>query len=392
MARVIWRIFPDNITLSDPDNWHQTAQDRHRATRYYVAIEEEKTFNARVTPPLITVPVPAGAKPVFSEKKIVVVTYAESISEMVQHTVTSKIVTESSLKSSVSLKDSLSAELQTKIGTEISESLSTQLSGTKTYQVQSTHEITTSVAFERPEATATNTKVTYYLYLPVWPVKWNIYLYKVESLELSYRRFSFHKGVSKFFKKIREIGDLDVYQPKIPIAQLSFYEPQELLAVQSGEYTPDVLYPDEVHVGRLTVESSKLSVGESTMSLEDCAKVAFPETEEEVGLRQRAKKANKERKKSPLASEIETVERSLTAPGRRGAHDQKKSIGLKKQKRKLKSSLSSATSRAEPTGKAKKLRKRAPSGKTIIKGKNHRTSKGLQLVGTKVKRNRGANR
>src|SRR5437764_9037055 len=124
MSKVIWRVIPDNITLSDPDNWQKTVQDQYRATRYYVAIAEEKIFEAKSTPPLITVPVPAGVKPSFSEKKIVVVTYTESITETIQHSVASKITEESSLKNSASLKEGFSSELQTKIGTEISTSLS----------------------------------------------------------------------------------------------------------------------------------------------------------------------------------------------------------------------------------------------------------------------------
>jgi hypothetical protein len=342
MARVSWRVFPDNITLSDPNYWQRTGQNRYRATRYYVAIEEHKLFEAKTTPPLITVPVPPGVKPVFSEKKVVVVTHFESITETVQNTVASKISTESSLKSALSLKDGFSAELQTKIGTEISESLSEQLSGTKSYQVQSTHEIMTSVAFERPDATNLDHKITYHLYLPVWPVTWNIYLYRVESLELSYRRFSFRQGLSKFLRKIRENGELETYDPRIPITQILFYEPQEMLAVQSGEYSAEIPYPDEVRLERLQIECTKTNVVQMTMSLEDCAKIAFPETEEELGLRERAKKANKKRKTSPLVSEIEKVERPDAKLTRRGLSTTRKkthkSFGNVKQSVKSKNS------------------------------------------------------
>jgi hypothetical protein len=56
MARIAWRVFPDNITLSDPDNWERLDQHRYRATRYYIAIEEHRSSDAKTTPPLLTVP------------------------------------------------------------------------------------------------------------------------------------------------------------------------------------------------------------------------------------------------------------------------------------------------------------------------------------------------
>jgi len=375
MAKVIWKIIPDNITLSDPDSWQKTAQGRYSANRYYVAIVEEKAFQAKATPPSITVPVPAGVKPVFSEKKIVVLTYTESIAETVQNSVTSKISTESSFKNAISLKDGFSAELQTKLGTEISELLSLQLSGTKTYQVQTTHEIIASISFERPDVKASNGKVTYYLYLPVWPVTWSVYLYKIESLELSYRRFSFHRGVSKFFKKVRDIGQPNVYYPKIPLAQLSFYEPQEVLAVESGEYTPDVIYPDEVNVSRFTVECSKLSDCRSSMSLEDCANIAFPETEEEVSLAHRVKKSTKARKRPPLALEIEKVERAMkNIEGRRGGKGRKTTLAGKYPKKRttLKRISTSSTHKAKKT-----MKRRVSSRKLATREKSHDRVKGL---------------
>ncbi|MDT4955084.1 MAG: hypothetical protein QOJ02_3222 [Acidobacteriota bacterium] len=362
MPKVIWRIIPDNITLSDPDNWQRTVQDRYRATRYYIAIVEEKSFEAKSTPPLITVPVPAGVKPAFSEKKIVVVTYTESITDTIQHSVASKIAAESSLKSSASVKEGFSSELQTKISTEISTSLSSQLSSTKAYQVQSTHELLTSIAFEHPGNAGQAGKLIYYLYLPVWPVRWNVYLYRVESIELNYRRFSFNRGMLKFFKKVREARPLDTYEPKFPLAQLSFYEPQEVIAVHSGKYTPGVIYPDEVRAGLLAAPCGELPVPTPTMSLEDCAKVAFPETEEEIELRERAKRVSKERKKSPLTGEIERAELASKLVGQRRGGPKKGTAGGKVLAGKQASSVKSGSKyRTKSTGKAKRGKKQTPS-------------------------------
>lgn len=375
MAKVIWKIIPDNITLSHPDSWQKTARDRYSVNRYYVAIVEEKTFQAKITPPLIKVPVPAGVKPVFSEKKIVVLTYTESIAETVQQSVTSKISTESSFKNAISLKDGFSAELQTKISAEVSDSLSLQLSGTKTYQIQTTHEILTSISFERPDKNASNEKITYYLYLPVWPITWSVYLYKVESLELGYRRFSFDKGVSKFFKKVRDIGQSNTYYPRLPLAQLSFYEPQAVLAVQDGEYTPEVINPDEAIVSRLIGECARLSEFQPSMSLEDCANIAFPETEEEVTLAHKVRKSTKARKRSPLASELEIAERVLKdTQGRRGGKGRKPALTGKPTAKKA----DSARRRGTMLGhKTKKTTKRVSARKTATLKKSRSGVKGL---------------
>jgi hypothetical protein len=313
MPKTIWRVIPDNITLSDPENWIKTETDHFQATRCYLAIVEHRAYKPKTTPPLVTVPVPSGVKPVLSEKKIVVTTYTEAITETIQTSVTTKLATESSFKNAASLKDGISAEIQTKLSTEISTGLSSQLSNTKTYQVQSTHEVVNSLSFESPQNPGTVTKSQFYLYMPVWPVTWNLYLYRIEILKLSYERFTLKQGVLRLLKKVRSMEPLQIVDPKVPLAQFLFYEPQAVLASNAGDYDAEVINPDEISIQPLTEQCSKLAVPTQTMSLEGCASIAFPETEEESILREEARKVNKERKRSPLRAEFERVRHRRSA-------------------------------------------------------------------------------
>lgn len=310
MPKTIWRVIPDNITLSDPDNWIEISDDNFQATRFYLAIVEQRAYKAKTTPPLITVPVPAGVKPVLNEKKIVVTTYTEAITETIQNSVTTKLATESLFKNAASLKEGISAEIQNKISSEISTGLSSQLSSTKTYQVQSTHEVASSLSFESPQNPGANPKTQFYLYLPVWPMTWNLYLYRVETLELSYERFTFKKGITWFLTKVRSLEPLQLQDPKLGLAQFLFYEPQDVLASNAGDYDPEVVNPDDISIRPLVEKCPELAVPTQTMSLEDCASIAFPETEEESGMREKVRRVNKARRRSPLHDEIEKFKRA----------------------------------------------------------------------------------
>ena len=323
MPKTIWRVIPDNITLSDSDNWTETEINHFQATRFYLAIVEHRANKAKTSPALVTVPVPPGVKPVLSEKKIVVTTYTEAITETIQTSVTSKLATESSFKHGASLKEGISAEIQTKISTEISTGLSSQLSSTKTYQIQSTHEVANSISFETPQNSGSAAKTQFYLYLPVWPVTWNLYLYRVETLTLSYERFKLTKGLLRLFKKVRTVEPLEILDPKLPLAQFQFYEPQDVLASNAGDYDPEVLNPDDIFVQTLTEPCPNLAVPTQTMSLEDCASVAFPETQEESKMREEVRRVNKDRRRSPLRAELESEKRRITAKGGGGVAGKK---------------------------------------------------------------------
>jgi len=338
MPKTNWRVIPDNITLSDSDNWLETKPNHYQATRFYLAIVERRANKPKTSPALVNVSVPPGAKPVVSDKKITVFSYTEAITETIQSSVTSKLATESSFKNAASLKEGISAEVQTKISTEISTGLSSQFSSTKTYQVQSTHEVVNSISFEAPQNSDGATKSQFYLYLPVWPVTWNLYLYRIETLALSYDRFHFDKGVLQFFKQVRNIEPLEILDPKLPLAQFVFYQPQDVLVPHAGDYEPEVVSPDDILVQPLTEPSSILTVPTQTMSLEACASVAFPETEEESEMRNEARQVNKARKKSPLRAELETEKGRIIAGGgklSKVARGRKPMYGAKKASKKV---------------------------------------------------------
>jgi hypothetical protein len=180
--------------------------------------------------------------------------------------------------------------------------------------------------------------------------------------------------LARFFRKVRESSELQSYELGMPIAQLSFYEPQEVLAVHSGPYSAEVQFPDEVRLVRLTSQCEGLAVPPTTMSLEDCANVAFPESEEEAGLRDRAKRANRKRKASPLALEIEEVEHAIPKASRRGTAINGKSRSRKFQKKRR---SRSGSFKVKAGAKAEKSRK--PISKKAKPRTKERTKKKLRM-------------
>jgi hypothetical protein len=220
LSQTKWVITPDNLTLCDPSNWQVVSKNRYRAMRSYIVILEYRDYNEKSGPPFDSVPLMKSGKLVFGGREVEVVTNTTTYSDTIQETFSNKISAEVTSKLAANPTSGLLPEIQSKISSEFTTSLSSQLSVTKSYQVQSTREFMSSISVEYPEDGQIERKITCYFYLPLWPVYWDIYLYKVESIELFYGRFW-------SIRKYRDMNAPLYDYPKTPLSRISFYEPQK---------------------------------------------------------------------------------------------------------------------------------------------------------------------
>ncbi len=370
MAKERWELAPNYVTLCDPANWERTGKGKFKAYRYYLAILEEREAGQRTSPHLFTINVRKGMKPVFGDKRVVTVTNATTITETIQDSFSSKIAAESSLKNTLGGKDVFTIEAQTKISTEITYALSSQLSSTKSYQVQSTHEFMSSMSLEYPEGGDPGKEIKYFFYLPLWSVHWDVYLYKVESIELTYKRQWLQRGLLNAFKKVRTFSLPATSLPKMPLARISFYEPQEIPVAHLGEYKPEVDDPERVTVSSPPPTCPDLKLPLPDLSLEDCAKIAFPETERESEDQKAVTKVSRKKKVSPIYRHLEKAERRHPATAKAAA---KKSGGIKR----AKATAAKATAAKKSALGAGATKRAVTAGtKSILKG-----SKGVAKAG-----------
>jgi hypothetical protein len=396
MAKETWVLVPNYLNLCDPANWQKTGKGKFKASRYHLAIIEQKETSQRTSPSLFTIIVRKGMKPVFGNKRIVTVTNVTTITENIENSFSSKLAAESSLKNSLGGKDVFAIEVQSKISSEITQALSSQLSSTRSYQVQSTHEFMSSMSLEYPENGDPGKEIKHLFYLPLWPVHWDVYLYKVESIELTYSRQWFKRGLRNVFKKARNFSPLVASFPKIPLARISFYEPQEIPLSHLGEYKPEVDDAERITVSSPPSTCPELKLPMPDMSLEDCAKIAFPETEQESEDQEAVTKASQKRRESPIHKHLEKAQRRYPAAAKAAA---KKSAAAKRSTQSVAAKKSAARDgtikRPSIRGGAKSMVKGSAQGvakvgaakgakKTAAKGGVKSRATGVAKGGTKV--------
>src|SRR5205085_9776946 len=124
-------------------------------------------------------------------------------------------------------------------------------SGTQSYEVTNQEEFKRSISLKSAGVGTVAGKIDYYLYLHLWPIIWDVYLYSEETVSLTYRK-------TWLWQQVRESIDYKLTVFKQPLAQLSFYEPMdEIVSVDESIYTPEVK------------DATKITISPRTTSLPD---------------------------------------------------------------------------------------------------------------------------
>lgn len=323
MTKKDWVITPDDMTLATSSGWESLGNNRYRAVRAHILVDKYREDFSKTGPVVHEQVLPAGSEFKIEQKQIIVRKNISTFSSSIHRAVSTKISAEVAAKIGSELSFSAKgpagktgSEVSTKFGTEFTESLSRDFSSVKSFEIESTEEFVRSLVLKVPEqGTAEMSK--YFFYLPLWVWRWDLYLYKIEIVELTYRK-------TWYLKQIRESVHPVSYDVKIPLAQIMFYEPLDAPSVVPGVYVPEVKDASEVLI-RPVPGVCPVAINEDAMALESFVPIAFPENKVERAQSRRAGALVASTKKTPASRVIERLETASSASkagGRKGAGKQ----------------------------------------------------------------------
>ncbi len=278
-----WLKVPDDFTLVEQENWKTPIKKRFGAVRKIFLVVKRRSVHTQKGPILLERTLPEGADIKYERKLSVITKRVDNIASSVQRTISTKLASELSTRLNAQLglfpvpvSAKVSGEVQSKISTEFTTSLTSELSGTQSFEVTNLDEFTSSVSLKTPSKQTPPQK--YFFFLPVRLTRWDIYLYKQESLEFTYQ--------SKWLIWNERQGEKYASQDlKVPLAGISFYEPQDdFPSFEVDPFEPDVTDAAEVTVGALNEACPQINYQE-IMTLHDLAAAAFPATREEEEIR-----------------------------------------------------------------------------------------------------------
>jgi hypothetical protein len=292
MTSIQWCKSPDDFSLSARDGWSHLGANRYRAVRNHFLILQRKSTHSKTGPIIFERKLPSGAEIRHERKRSVVTKQNHLITSHIQKTVATKLLSEVGAQATAEISflppvAKVQATSLSKISSEFFESLVAGLSETHSYEVVSTDEVMSSFSLRVPDGEP-NKKNTYYFYLPVWLWQWDIYLFRQEVLEFTYRR-------SKLLWRRREDIRYFCNDTKLPIAQVQFYEPENGLSVDSARFEPEV--PDAHVISILPLANpcaTTIKLGSPT--LESFLPIAFPTSKKEKTLRERTQSISRSSK------------------------------------------------------------------------------------------------
>lgn len=306
MTKKDWIITPDDMTLATPSGWENLGRNRYRAIRAHILIDKYREDFSKTGPVVHEQVLPAGSEFKIEQKQIIVRKNINTFSNSIHRALSTKISAEVAAKignelgfSAKGLAGKTSNEISTKFGTEVTESLSGDFSTIKSFEIESTEEFVRSLVLKVPEQ-GTVEKIKYFFYLPLWVWRWDLYLYKIEIVELTYRK-------NWLWQQIRESVHPVSYDVKIPLAQIMFYEPLDTPSVEPGIYTPEVKDAGEVLI-RPVPGVCPVANNEDVMPLESFVPIAFPQNKVERADSRRAGALVAGAKKTPSSKIIERLE------------------------------------------------------------------------------------
>lgn len=290
-----WISVPTGNALEDKSRWTMLGNDKYAGLRHVLLIIEQNPI-IKNGPLVDQVEWPINSEYSHQHRKTNIIKYTAGINESITSAITQQLSTEviSNVKSGLSagkvLSATLSTELTEKVNTQLTETLIRALSVTKTFETQEENEITQTLKFTVPKKNKNEHTRKVSIYNKVKEIRWDVYLYRSDYLQLEY-----HK--KWFWKDVRKTIQTDSAILKIPLFSIIFYEPIPSPSYVFDEFEPEVPTASEIITQQLLKPCPTKSLPE-LLTLEQLAKLSFPVTKVEK------KEANKRIavKKSPSAS------------------------------------------------------------------------------------------
>lgn len=273
-----WISVPESSSLEHKSRWAQLSDHLFAGLRHVLLVVEQNPI-IKNGPLVDQVEWPINSEYSHQHRKKTVIKYTAGINESITSAITQQLSTEviskvnASLGAGKILAATLAAELQGKVNTQLTESLSQGLSITRTFETQEENEITQTLKFSVPKGTAKGDTRNINIYNKVKEIRWDVYLYQSDYLQLEYHKNWIWKDVRKTIKQ-------DNAQLKKPLFSIIFYEPIPSPSYGFDNYVPDVPTVTEINIEELAKQCPAKSVP-ALSSLEQLAKLAFPITKAE---------------------------------------------------------------------------------------------------------------
>ena len=291
MAKRHFVSIPAEDTLGDRSNWTKIGRNEYACVRNHIMIVESRSKERKNGPAFSSVTMPVGVTLTDQKKRIRTVKSTEQITRALESTVTTKLLSEvvSSFNNSTTVKASglevnFGASVSAKVGAEFVESLREAVTGTTTYEITETEEVSQEIEATVPTDTPLYRKVTKHVVLR--PVHWDIYLVRADVLVLKWHR-------TWYWARLRETVRTASICSVQALCRIVFYTPEPDYGIHYDAYVAEV---DEDCLVSLEPLSGKLP-RVRTRDVTDLiiyAKRAFPTTAERAAqrLRRRSKSAN----------------------------------------------------------------------------------------------------
>jgi hypothetical protein len=219
--------------------------------------------------------IPARATYTWTKKRVETTKYVSTFESSLKRTVSTKTTTEVSSKigseiglGATGLTPKLQSELQSKVSSELLQTAESELGQTNSYEVQNSEEIQSSLSLAPNGKAPGVDKLILYFFLKLWPWRFNVYLHKIEYLQLEYKR-------EWLWWQVRNTILTRELSPRQPLYQIVYYEPDDWPSLRENSYEPQV---SDISLSVLPLKPNgypKVS-DPGTTSLEDLARLAFP--------------------------------------------------------------------------------------------------------------------
>lgn len=309
-----WISVPASTHLEDKSRWVPLGNNIFAGLRHLLLVVEQNAV-IKIGPLIDQVDWPVNSKYSHQHRKKNVIKYTAGINESITSAVTQQLSTEviskvnSNLNTGKILLIKLFAELQEKKNTQLTETLYQGLSQTKTFETQEENEVTQTLEFIVPKGVKGGDTRTVNIFNKVKEIRWDVFLYQSDYLQLEYNK-------NWIWKDVRKTIQTDSASLKKPLFSIIFYEPIPSPSYGFDEFEPEVQTLSEINTQELLTVCPTRTLP-NLMSLEKLAKLSFPATKEE----------KKDVKKREEAKRITIVRSGLNRRFVKGAAPK---MGLKK--------------------------------------------------------------
>lgn len=290
-----WEILP-NADLADSKNWRSLGDGKYATLRLRILIVRSNGDESRYGTIISAHNIGPGDTIVLRRRQERIVSRTDTINQAICYNATARLSDRLTSKVNLELSSKLpgfSGKLQSELISrkdyDISKGIEQTLKAATSYLIEEAEETEQTITLKggRKHREA-------HLRRRLWRRNWEVYLHSFDYLELTYKRSWIWRRIRETIKQTQSgiIG--------VPLARLTFFEPQRELDVCYAKPASIIKTPDVIKVSALRTEMPP-SKAPNEEPLEELARLAFPVTKAEkkiAGIRKKAAKRKVTKRKT----------------------------------------------------------------------------------------------